>query len=55
MILASVLDLKVLRWQTGLAIAMPYRIGEQTFQGDFMHASGPASSSESAFVAAFEH
>lgn len=55
MILATVLHLEVLRRQTRLAIAMPYPIGKETFQWDFLNISLFHPTSETGLTATFEH
>lgn len=39
MILAAVLGLEVLGWETGIAVALPNAIGKETLQG---HLGGPS-------------
>ena len=49
MILAAVFGLEVLRWEAGIAVAVPNAIREETFEGGFL------CTTPSSFVTPFDH
>lgn len=55
MVLAPVLGLEMLGWQTRLAVAMPYSVRKETFQRHFLNRSVAALPSDPPFAATFEH
>ena len=55
MILAAVLGLEFLGWETRVAVAVPNAVREEAFEGDFLDGGVVAATSEATSAAASKH
>ena len=54
-VLAAILGLKVLSWQSGVTITFPYAIAEETFERSFRMSIIDAGSLSNSSAVTFEH